>query len=79
MNKIWFHPCGAQMGVADIMEDTVCALLGCGGRISMTYCLINSRITETVASVGKKRLEAGEVQTCHNRVINIIFPLGISI
>jgi hypothetical protein len=28
----------------------------------MTYCLINSGVTETVASVGKKRLEAREVQ-----------------
>lgn len=45
----------------------------------MTYCLINSGVTETVASVGKKRLEAREVQTCHNRVIKVIFPLGISI
>lgn len=45
----------------------------------MTYCLINSGVAETVASVEKKRLEAREVQACHNRVIKVIFPLGISI
>lgn len=28
----------------------------------MTYCLINSGVTETVVSGGKKRLEAREVQ-----------------
>lgn len=45
----------------------------------MTSCLVNSGVVELVALMGKKRLEAREVQTCHNRVIKVIFPLGIPI
>lgn len=46
---------------------------------SYDILLVNSGAVETVDSMGKKRLEDREVQTYHNRVIKVIFPLGIPI